>query len=95
MNTYRKIITTFLFAGVLLIAGAAVAQDGPTPDFAIDWYTLDGGGGLSTGATFSLTGTIGQHDASVMESTGGVYSLSGGFWGAGASSHLFSDGFEN
>lgn len=47
--------------------------------YSIDWSTIDGGGGASTGGTFSVTGTIGQPDAGTM--TGGNYSLSGGFWG--------------
>ena len=28
--------------------------------YSIDWYTVDGGGGTSTGDVFSVTGTIGQ-----------------------------------
>ena len=47
--------------------------------FAIDWFTIDGGGGTSTGALFSVSGTIGQPDAGAM--SGGTYSLVGGFWG--------------
>lgn len=34
----------------------------PSP-FTIDWSTIDGGGGTLTGGTFTLSGTIGQHDA--------------------------------
>jgi hypothetical protein len=46
---------------------------------AIDWHTIAGGGGTSTGATYQVSGTIGQPDAgSAM--TGGQYSLTGGFW---------------
>ena len=48
-------------------------------DFAIDWFTLDGGGGTSTSAVFTVTGTIGQPDAGV--SSGGNFTLIGGFWG--------------
>src|SRR5262245_3985474 len=47
--------------------------------FAIDWFTIDGSGGTSSGGTYTLSGTIGQADAGVM--TGGSYSLIGGFWG--------------
>lgn len=50
--------------------------------YAIDWFTIDGGGGMdSSGGTYALSGTIGQHDAGSMES--GTYDLNGGFW-AGA-----------
>jgi hypothetical protein len=47
--------------------------------YAIDWFTLDGGGGTSSGGNYTLSGTIGQADAGVI--TGGSYSLIGGFWG--------------
>jgi len=60
----------------LLITGAALAED-----FAVDWYTIDGGGGFSTGGSFELGGTIGQPDAGVM--TGGDFQLAGGFWHGG------------
>jgi hypothetical protein len=47
--------------------------------FSIDWHTIDGGGGTSTGGVFSVSGTTGQPDAGVMSGSG--YSLAGGFWG--------------
>jgi len=47
--------------------------------YTIDWYKISGGGGTSTGATYQVTGTIGQPDAGVAMS-GGNYSLTGGFW---------------
>lgn len=48
--------------------------------YSIDWHTIDGGGGTSTGGVYSVTGTIGQPDASTTTMTGGPYSLTGGFW---------------
>ena len=47
--------------------------------FAIDWHTMDGGGGASTGGVYAVSGTIGQPDAGPTM-TGGPYSLTGGFW---------------
>ncbi len=47
--------------------------------YAIDWFTIDGGGGTSTGGVYSVSGTIGQPDAGRM--TGASYALDGGFWG--------------
>ena len=48
-------------------------------DYEIPQYTIDGGGGTSSGGDYVLTGTIGQSDAdSVM--SGGDYILNGGFW---------------
>ena len=48
--------------------------------YAIDWSTVDGGGGTSTNSQYSVTGTIGQPDASTTTMTSGQYSLTGGFW---------------
>lgn len=48
--------------------------------FSIDWFTIDGGGGPSSGGDFTLNGTIGQPEAGTM--SGDNYSLAGGFWGA-------------
>ena len=47
--------------------------------YSIDWFKIAGGGGISTGATYQVTGTIGQPDAGGAMS-GGSYSLTGGFW---------------
>ena len=47
--------------------------------YSIDWYKVAGGGGTSTGGSYSVSGTIGQHDAGG-PMTGGSYSLAGGFW---------------
>jgi hypothetical protein len=47
--------------------------------YTIDWSTIDGGGGTSTGGVYSVSGTIGQPDAGRM--TGGNFTLDGGFWG--------------
>jgi hypothetical protein len=46
--------------------------------YSIDWFTLGGGGGTSTGGVYSVQGTIGQADAGQL--SGGQYALSGGFW---------------
>jgi hypothetical protein len=50
-----------------------------TAQYAIDWYTIDGGGGTSSGGSYTLSGTIGQPDAGTL--AGGTYVLEGGFWG--------------
>jgi hypothetical protein len=61
---------------VVGVAGTALASS--SGDYALDWYTIDGGGGTSTGGDYSLSGTIGQPDAGTH--TGGEYALTGGFW---------------
>ena len=62
---------------VLLLALAVFTAD--AQDYAIDWWTVDGGGGTSTGSVYSVRGTIGQPDAGGM--SGGAFALVGGFWG--------------
>lgn len=56
------------------------------------------GGGYSSGGAFSVNGTIGQADADPLQpSTGGTYTIAGGFWFTSAPSPdgLFIDGFES
>ncbi|HEV2328699.1 MAG TPA: hypothetical protein VGY56_07930 [Verrucomicrobiae bacterium] len=69
----NQFITISVFA-VLLLAVTARAQN-----YSINWYKVAGGGGTSTGGAYSLSGTIGQPDAST-PMTGGNYSLTGGYW---------------
>ncbi len=47
--------------------------------YSIEWSTIDGGGGTSTGGVYAVSGTIGQPDAGRM--SGGSFTLDGGFWG--------------
>ena len=61
-------------------ASGSTALASAGPPFAIDWYTIDGGGALeTTGGAFVLSGTIGQPDAGPAM-TGGPFTLRGGFW---------------
>ncbi len=64
----------YLVMIVLSLPLLAAAQN-----YSIDWYKIAGGGGTSSGGNYSLSGTIGQPDASGAM-TGGQYSLTGGFW---------------
>ena len=47
----------------LAIAVLALTASIGLPQYWIDWSTLDGGGGTSTGGVYSISSTIGQHDA--------------------------------
>jgi hypothetical protein len=47
--------------------------------YSVDWSTMDGGGGTSTGGIYSLSGTVGQPDAGIL--SGRNFTLAGGFWG--------------
>ncbi|MFN0011530.1 MAG: hypothetical protein ACKVS8_07790 [Phycisphaerales bacterium] len=68
---------------VLACAALAWTCASASAQLAIPWHTIDGGGGTSTGGTFSLSGTIGQPDAGG-PMTGGTFSLTGGFWAGSA-----------
>jgi hypothetical protein len=64
-----------LVAGMMTVGlGAASAR----AQLAVNWYTIDGGGGTSSGGTFVVSGTIGQPDAGSM--SGGIFVVNGGFW---------------
>ena len=67
-TSYALLVFTFLSISTV------VAQN-----YSIDWMTIDGGGGTSTGGVYSVSGTIGQPDAGRM--SGGNFTLDGGFWG--------------
>ncbi len=68
----RSFVLRAMVAVLLGLAVPASAQ------FAIDWWTVDGGGGASSGGNYALSGTIGQPDAGSM--SGGTFILQGGFW---------------
>src|SRR5437899_1308639 len=72
-NMKNTILTTLALLPSLAAAPPLLSQT-----YNIDWFTIDGGGGTSTGGVYSVSGTIGQPDAGVM--SGGSYSLAGGFW---------------
>jgi len=72
--------TSCLAIACLLLAPVVLAQSGGGYD--LTWSTVDGGGAMSSaGGAYSLAGTAGQPDAGLM--AGGVYAVSGGFWGGG------------
>ena len=71
-----KINNHKLVAGIFAFASALVLY---AQSYSIDWYKISGGGGTSTGSVYSVSGTIGQHDAGG-PMTGGNFSLTGGFW---------------
>ena len=62
-----------------LLVAAASSTSMFAQSYSIDWFTIDGGGGTSTGGVYAVSGTIGQPDAGRM--SGGNFSIDGGFWG--------------
>ena len=89
-----KTIFKCLVALTILITAISFAQSSGG-DFEITKSTIDNGGGTSSGGNFSLTGTIGQHDANRQISTGGGFALAGGFWAdATVIDVIFKNSFE-
>jgi len=69
----RNFAKLLLSSALLGFTTLALAQS-----YSIDWHTIDGGGGTSTGGTFVLSGTIGQPEAGRMSDS--RYTIEGGFW---------------
>jgi hypothetical protein len=73
--------------------GQAKAPEAPAGSgYSIDWFTVDAGGGRSTGSGFTADGTFGQPDAG--DATAAGFSLRGGFWYSELPEQLFRNGFE-
>ena len=71
----KRIMVLFALLATLDSLGTARAQT----NYSIDWYKIAGGGGVSTGGTYQVSGTIGQTDAGG-PLTNGQYAVTGGFW---------------
>lgn len=72
----KRIMALILVGLLLTVLGLSVRAVG---GYALDWWTVDGGGGVSSGGNFGIQGTAGQPDAGVM--SGGNFTVEGGFWG--------------
>ena len=79
-RTSHRTVPAVLALAVAIIATPVSAQLAGVTE--INWFTIDGGGGTSTGLAFELSGTIGQPDAGV-PMTGPGFELVGGFWPGG------------
>jgi len=73
MKTTKSLVCALAGALLFSLPAAVCAQ------YSLDWSTVDGGGGTSTGGVYTVTGTIGQPDAGRI--SGGNFTLDGGFWG--------------
>ena len=69
---------SFAVSHLILCLVTFVPSPSAFAQYSIQWHTIDGGGGTSTGGDYSLSGTVGQPDAGTM--SGGDFALSGGFW---------------
>jgi hypothetical protein len=74
----RRLVFTVVLVLALFVSGAALAAG----SYTLSWWTVDSGGGSSSGSGYILSGTLGQPDAGTLVSSGG-YTLAGGFWHGG------------
>lgn len=95
MNNKQAIRGSVL--ALLLVAAPLQAGSG----WGIDWWTIDAGGEMvTTGGGWTLSGTVGQWDATGSNRLSGQnWTLTGGFWAGSVeteppSDALFSDRFE-
>lgn len=77
-DKHQKVLILLAIGLLLLAGGLMAAPDEPLNGFAIPWWTADGGGGESSGGSYTLQGTAGQPDAG--GASGGDFALKGGFW---------------
>jgi hypothetical protein len=70
VKTWLGLIAALVLAAFPLVLHAQ--------NYSLDWYSIDGGGGTSTGGVYTVTATIGQTDDGAM--SGGEFGLVGGFW---------------
>ena len=87
-----------------VLATTALADEPTEAKVSGGPYTLQpiriaGGGGSAAGATFSINGTVGQHDAAVVSAHGGPYEVDGGIQPASPPAQppgntIFANGFE-
>lgn len=68
LRTVQGVAVVCLFAGTAGLSAAELAGSATA-----------GGGGVSSGGAFTITGAIGQPDAGLL--SGGPFAVAGGFWG--------------
>lgn len=76
-RTWLALALICLVALALLAASGVLAQG----DYALTWWTVDGGGGTNSNGGYTLSSTIGQADTAAWGD--GEYRLLGGFWPGG------------
>ncbi len=71
-----------LLAALVISEPRSHVEAAPSADtYAVTWYTADNGGGISSGGSYEVAGTIGQMDADAAK-TGVDYEMENGFWPA-------------
>jgi hypothetical protein len=76
-----KVRLFFFTALVLVLLAFVPAVRAAGDSLGLNWWTVAGGGGTSSGGIYALSSTAGQAGPGVLQ--GGVYILQGGFWPGG------------
>ena len=87
----KKIFFTVFAMIVMLILSLAYAHvhgqivTAASNTFELPWWTIDSGGGTSSGGAFVISGSFGQADAgpSSLGMNGEGFQIIGGFWHSG------------
>ena len=74
INNILILTATLAFFLLILFSGATLAQG----RFSLTWWTVDGGGGTSTGSQYEVGGIIGQPDTGAIGSE--RFIINGGYW---------------
>jgi hypothetical protein len=75
----RTLLNRRIVASLINSLLAAFCTSAAHAQYALDWFTLDGGGGTSAGGTYALSGTLGQPEAGP-GLIGGSFAVQGCFW---------------
>lgn len=94
MTRGRKVSALAVFAASGLYVAMAVAQSGGS--YRIAPATIAGGGGVSAGGAYRLSGTFGQPAIAALSA--GEFTLYDGFWGPAGTAPdtdpIFASGFD-
>jgi hypothetical protein len=74
----KRHIVILVLVTMFVLGGVGMTLASPGSSYEISWWTVDDGGGTSSGSDYVLSGTIGQPDAGAL--SGGDYTVMGGFW---------------
>ena len=74
----KRHIVALVLVTLFVLVGVGMTLASPGSSYEISWWTVDDGGGTSSGSNYALSGTIGQPDAGAL--SGGDYTVMGGFW---------------
>ncbi len=86
----RNQTTIILAVAILLLftVGAVVFAQ-TSAGFDLSWHTISNGGGESSSANYEVNGTIGQAVSSPATSGSANFTISSGYWAAGAETTVY------